>query len=174
MALAGELIHQTGLGLSFRVCHERSITLAVEMLGERGRFWVTIEQWDDERYARLALILALVLLASGRSLIDDVIADLALQRREVAVKIVGFSAGLRLGLEVDIEDLGPGGAVTRPTDLKTERPTLVVARDGVLGGPARAFLALLASTLREIAVQFVGDEIGDRPAKASQTLFDRC
>lgn len=156
----GDQIHELGIGLSFRVHGDGAVTATVAIRRTDGDLWITIRQIDDKvETAMVSMLLWLVLYGSGRAFVRDVLEGLAVRRAEVDVGVVAFSEAPQLGLPIREEELDAGGAVTRPTVLGDDVPTIVVYRDRAMERAEKGFLALLGRTLNEIAIQFLGQEM---------------
>jgi hypothetical protein len=122
--------------------------------------WITLDQLDDQiETALVTVLLWLFLRGASTALVESLLVDVELRRAEVNVKVVAFSETKELGLPVKEEDLGLGGAVTRPSVLGAEVPTIVIFRDGVVAEDGVGLPHLFASILTELAIQFSGREM---------------
>jgi tetratricopeptide (TPR) repeat protein len=156
----GDMLHKEDLGLSFRVYADGAVALCVALPGERVDLWITLDQLDDQiETALVTVLLWLFLRGASTALVESLLVDVELRRAEVNVKVVAFSETKELGLPVKEEDLGLGGAVTRPSVLGAEVPTIVIFRDGVVAEDGVGLPHLFASILTELAIQFSGREM---------------
>jgi tetratricopeptide (TPR) repeat protein len=123
----GDQIHEMDVGLSFRVHGDGAIVGTVAIQGRTGPFWITISQIDDKvETALVSMVLWLLLHGSGPTFMEDVLQDVTAHRSEVEVKVIAFSEAQLLGLPIREKDLSAGGAVTRPTAVGEDLPTIVV------------------------------------------------
>jgi tetratricopeptide (TPR) repeat protein len=158
----GDKIHEMDVGLSFRVHGDGAVIGTVAIQAKAGTLWITVNQIDDVvETALVSMVLWLLLHGSGPTLMEDVLQDVSAYRSAVDVKVVAFSEARQLGFPIREEDLSAGGAVTRPTTVGDDLPTIVVYRDGAMESSERGFLSLLGRTLNEIAIQFLGGETSE-------------
>jgi tetratricopeptide (TPR) repeat protein len=158
--LLGDRLHRRDIGLSFRLYEQGEVALCVAVARPAGDLWVTVDQLDQNvESAMVAVLIWLFLGASSGALVETLLADMEVRRSGVNVKVVAFSEAKNLDMPIAEDELGPGGAVTRPTVLGDDVPTVVVFRDGIFASEERALLHLLASTVTEVTIQFLGREI---------------
>jgi tetratricopeptide (TPR) repeat protein len=158
----GDKIHQMDVGASFRALGDGAIAGTIAIQGRAGTAWITVSQIDDRvETAIVSMILWLLLYGSGTAFMEDVLQDVNAHRLQVEVKVVAFSEAQQLGLPIQEQDLGAGGAVTRPTTIGDDLPTVVIYRDGAMERSERGFLSLLGRTLNELAIQFLGRETSE-------------